>query len=60
MGSDFLALVGSVEKEFVVVDAHFLVWIDGLEGDLNGGIEEGWTREVELVEVSFFERELRF
>lgn len=32
---DLLAFVGGVDEDFVVVDSDFLVWILGLEGDLD-------------------------
>ncbi|KAG6383796.1 hypothetical protein SASPL_156440 [Salvia splendens] len=58
-GSDSLAFVGGVEDELVVVDPELGVGVVGLEGDLDGGVEEGgWAREVELVDLGLLEGEV--
>lgn len=58
-GSDPLAFVGGVEDELVVVDAELGVGVVGLEGDLDGGVEEGGgAGEVELVDIGLLEGEV--
>ena len=37
--SNLLALVGCIELNLVVVNANFLVWVFGEEGELDGGVE---------------------
>lgn len=57
---DLLALVESVHIELVIVDADAAVGIEGLEGDLEGGGEEGGTCQVEVVDDQVLEIVPRF
>lgn len=53
-----LAIVSGIHLEVIIVNSNFLIWVFGEEGELNGGVDVR-AREIELVDVKLFERELR-
>ena len=59
MKSYLLGPVGSIKLNLVIVNADFLIWVCGEKGELNGGVEEVRWRDKKLVNISFFEGEVR-
>lgn len=56
---DLLPFISGVDLNFVVVDPDSLIRVFGEESELDGGVEEVGVGEVKLVDISFFEGELR-